>query len=289
MSSANVHSRQGQFKPQKTKICSFFQAAKCSRGVNCKFAHSEEELENAPDLSKTSICLAWKAGTCPDAALCRFAHGKHDLRYEHLKEVPGVWHDNSSAYPKRDVPPPGFGRPVDLDPWKVYNPRMPSYTGGAGAAFDLWEEDTIAGETGSEEDGSLSSAHWHYGESPYPHWHAQRSVMQEQDFLGGYMAAMEPTMPMPSKNKLPVFKQGPIGTGAGYAPPGPLVPTPNLFGSCSRSSPVQADFGTADRASSAQLPAHEEGFSVFSGKSWLELATQRLELDENGEAVVVAC
>lgn len=303
-------SRQGQFKPQKTKLCSFFKAAKCSRGVNCKFAHCEGELELAPDLTKTSICLAWKAGTCSDATLCRFAHGKHDLRYDHLKEIKDIpRHDHSSPYPKQvhhgddglagaSMPPPGMGRTVDLDPWKVvlpsalHNPtaqmRMPSFTGGIGGAAalnHLWEADTVAGETSSDDDGSLSSAHWHYGASLYPPWHAQQLVMQEQDLFGGYMAAMELTMP----NELPFFKQGPNGTGAGYGPPGSIVPMPNLFGSCSRSSPVKADIGTADRASATQLLAHEDDYSVFSGTSWLEHASQRLALDENGEAGVLSC
>ena len=125
MISAKTVSKQGQYKPQKTKICSFFQANKCTRGVNCKFAHSEGELELAPDLTKTSICWEWKAGTCPQsAANCRFAHGKYDLR----QESPTVLHD-----PTNHLRMPSFA--VHIRDAAARNDFLESYRGVGGNRF----------------------------------------------------------------------------------------------------------------------------------------------------------
>lgn len=69
-----------QFK--KTQLCSsYFQKAACTKGDRCRFAHSEEEIKLAPDLTKTSLCKAFRKKVCPlSAADCPFAHGARDLR-----------------------------------------------------------------------------------------------------------------------------------------------------------------------------------------------------------------
>merc|ERR1712232_426960 len=54
---------------------------KCQRGQRCTFAHTEDELTVAPDVTKTSICRAWKAGQCDKISrLCPFAHGAAELK-----------------------------------------------------------------------------------------------------------------------------------------------------------------------------------------------------------------
>eukprot|EP00931_Biecheleriopsis_adriatica_P120342 TRINITY_DN9545_c0_g1_i1.p1 TRINITY_DN9545_c0_g1~~TRINITY_DN9545_c0_g1_i1.p1 ORF type:complete len:507 (+),score=72.37 TRINITY_DN9545_c0_g1_i1:7-1527(+) len=66
---------------RKTKLCSFYQAGVCSRGVSCSFAHSPEELMQQPDFSKTRLCESYtKSGMCVHGKLCTFAHGVDDLR-----------------------------------------------------------------------------------------------------------------------------------------------------------------------------------------------------------------
>lgn len=65
---------------KKTKLCKFYQNGTCNRMAECNFAHSEEELTNAPDLSRTKLCpLLLLQGTCSDAR-CTFAHSKVELR-----------------------------------------------------------------------------------------------------------------------------------------------------------------------------------------------------------------
>lgn len=65
----------------KTRICRFFLQHKCSRGPECLFAHSPDELRHTPDLSKTKICDKWKKGSCMmDSVRCSYAHGFEELR-----------------------------------------------------------------------------------------------------------------------------------------------------------------------------------------------------------------
>jgi len=53
----------------------------CNRMAECHFAHSEEELTNAPDLSQTKLCRSLLIqGRCTDAH-CTFAHSKVELRH----------------------------------------------------------------------------------------------------------------------------------------------------------------------------------------------------------------
>eukprot|EP00439_Symbiodinium_sp_Y106_P051746 s4878_g6.t3 len=74
-----------KFSPQireqfhKTKLCVFNRNQKCSMGALCPFAHSEEELQKAPDLKKTKLCYNFFRRKCNDAN-CKFAHGYAELR-----------------------------------------------------------------------------------------------------------------------------------------------------------------------------------------------------------------
>eukprot|EP00929_Paragymnodinium_shiwhaense_P033128 TRINITY_DN18249_c0_g2_i2.p1 TRINITY_DN18249_c0_g2~~TRINITY_DN18249_c0_g2_i2.p1 ORF type:complete len:187 (-),score=18.31 TRINITY_DN18249_c0_g2_i2:322-882(-) len=70
-----------QFSCANTRLCKYFQsAAGCQQGERCTFAHSEEELRAAPDLSNTRTCRLHLAGRCEAGAACRFAHGDSALR-----------------------------------------------------------------------------------------------------------------------------------------------------------------------------------------------------------------
>merc|ERR1719265_1104015 len=64
----------------KTKLCTFFQEGRCTRGTDCSFAHGDVELRELPDLRKTRLCAAFAEGNCVDRD-CNFAHGKHELRH----------------------------------------------------------------------------------------------------------------------------------------------------------------------------------------------------------------
>ncbi|CRG93019.1 zinc finger protein, putative [Plasmodium gallinaceum] len=64
----------------KTKMCPWFFSGRCDRGVDCLFAHSQDELNPIPDLSFTSLCpLAKKSGLCKNEK-CSYAHSVCELR-----------------------------------------------------------------------------------------------------------------------------------------------------------------------------------------------------------------
>jgi len=60
-------------------MCAFFERGKCSSDT-CKYAHSADELKQAPNLQKTKLCKAFLQGKCKEAENCVFAHGEADLR-----------------------------------------------------------------------------------------------------------------------------------------------------------------------------------------------------------------
>lgn len=62
----------------KTKMCAFFERGKCA-SLNCRYAHSSDELRTAPNLQKTKLCRSFLQGGCNDEN-CPFAHGDCDLR-----------------------------------------------------------------------------------------------------------------------------------------------------------------------------------------------------------------
>mmetsp|Transcript_52264 Transcript_52264/g.122349 ORF Transcript_52264/g.122349 Transcript_52264/m.122349 type:complete len:643 (-) Transcript_52264:178-2106(-) len=64
----------------KTKLCKFNLIGACTRGSDCKFAHSEIELLPQPDLTCTKLCKAiLETGECTDP-MCSFAHRIEELR-----------------------------------------------------------------------------------------------------------------------------------------------------------------------------------------------------------------
>jgi len=72
---------QGRGQFYKTKMCRFHEAGACTRGFECVYAHSEQELQRLPDLHKSRLCLRFRySGSCNDEDSCRFAHGMSDLR-----------------------------------------------------------------------------------------------------------------------------------------------------------------------------------------------------------------
>lgn len=81
-----------QFREQfrKTKMCVFHRKNRCEMGTGCPFAHSQEELQPAPDLAKTKLCYNFFRGRCSDSR-CKFAHGSQELRSVWVPYSPGVW------------------------------------------------------------------------------------------------------------------------------------------------------------------------------------------------------
>jgi len=64
----------------KTKMCKFFILNCCSRGDQCQFAHSKDQLAQLPDLYRTKLCKTLiNTGVCNDPQ-CRYAHSRDELR-----------------------------------------------------------------------------------------------------------------------------------------------------------------------------------------------------------------
>eukprot|EP00931_Biecheleriopsis_adriatica_P057169 TRINITY_DN33906_c0_g1_i1.p1 TRINITY_DN33906_c0_g1~~TRINITY_DN33906_c0_g1_i1.p1 ORF type:complete len:264 (+),score=40.09 TRINITY_DN33906_c0_g1_i1:157-948(+) len=71
--------RRGLFKG--TRLCYFYLAGACTRGANCTFAHSSQELKQQPDFTKTRLCESYQmSGGCQYGDDCKFAHGMDELR-----------------------------------------------------------------------------------------------------------------------------------------------------------------------------------------------------------------
>eukprot|EP00920_Eleutheroschizon_duboscqi_P030130 GHVT01073037.1.p1 GENE.GHVT01073037.1~~GHVT01073037.1.p1 ORF type:complete len:389 (+),score=70.81 GHVT01073037.1:388-1554(+) len=64
----------------KASWCVFFSRGRCTRGSNCSFAHSSDELRQLPDLRKTKLCHSFTNGTCELGDACGYAHGMAELR-----------------------------------------------------------------------------------------------------------------------------------------------------------------------------------------------------------------
>jgi len=73
--------RQGRGVFFKTKACKFFAAGICSRGSECRYAHSRAETREQPNLYKTELCASFTFnGSCSKGDACVFAHGYSDVR-----------------------------------------------------------------------------------------------------------------------------------------------------------------------------------------------------------------
>jgi len=65
---------------KKTKLCQLFKMGKCQLGLSCSFAHGESELRSTTEFFKTAICTAFLKGSCTGGQKCRYAHGESELR-----------------------------------------------------------------------------------------------------------------------------------------------------------------------------------------------------------------
>jgi hypothetical protein len=70
----------------KTKLCKHYLRGKCRYGVECSYAHDEQERRLRPDLRKTRTCRLFEQGKCDDGDRCPYAHGSQELR-----GTEGVW------------------------------------------------------------------------------------------------------------------------------------------------------------------------------------------------------
>mmetsp|Transcript_90157 Transcript_90157/g.255535 ORF Transcript_90157/g.255535 Transcript_90157/m.255535 type:complete len:289 (+) Transcript_90157:40-906(+) len=67
-------------KLTKTKMCKFEAWGSCSKGAQCPYAHSSDELNPLPDLRRTKLCKRLiQNGVCDNPG-CTFAHDKEELR-----------------------------------------------------------------------------------------------------------------------------------------------------------------------------------------------------------------
>lgn len=71
----------------KTTMCKFFMHGTCTKGSDCMFAHSKDELRDTPDLSKTRLCKAFEEGRCTNVN-CNYAHSQEELREFRLTAAP---------------------------------------------------------------------------------------------------------------------------------------------------------------------------------------------------------
>ncbi|CBZ53194.1 putative zinc finger (CCCH type) protein [Neospora caninum Liverpool] len=65
----------------KTKLCIDNQTKGCSRGAECPYAHSVDEMRSLPDLRKTKMCSLVLSGKGCKNKACKFAHSEDELRY----------------------------------------------------------------------------------------------------------------------------------------------------------------------------------------------------------------
>jgi len=76
----------------KTKLCQFHQQGRCQRGNACLYAHGDLELAPIPDLALTRLCPDFLGtGFCSKGMDCNFAHSKDELkrpaRRKHVRQV----------------------------------------------------------------------------------------------------------------------------------------------------------------------------------------------------------
>eukprot|EP01069_Polyplicarium_translucidae_P004216 Polyplicarium_translucidae@DN2527_c0_g1_i2.p1 len=79
----------------KTKMCPFNGRGQCLKGSRCTYAHAQEEVQPAVNLSKTKICRAWQRSGCARGADCKYAHGVGEIRNTdgYFKTTLCVFHD----------------------------------------------------------------------------------------------------------------------------------------------------------------------------------------------------
>jgi len=78
---------------RKTKLCVYHLKGSCKNGRSCSYAHSDVELQSAPDLKKTRLCKAFASGAC-DNPKCTYAHSAEELRSSEMffKKTLCIWY-----------------------------------------------------------------------------------------------------------------------------------------------------------------------------------------------------
>eukprot|EP00928_Gymnodinium_smaydae_P100185 TRINITY_DN9769_c0_g3_i1.p1 TRINITY_DN9769_c0_g3~~TRINITY_DN9769_c0_g3_i1.p1 ORF type:complete len:467 (-),score=91.80 TRINITY_DN9769_c0_g3_i1:44-1444(-) len=71
---------------RKTRMCVFYAQKRCDMSTNCRFAHSQAELQPIPDLAKTKLCFNHFRGRCAIED-CKFAHGSKELQHAEGEEL----------------------------------------------------------------------------------------------------------------------------------------------------------------------------------------------------------
>jgi len=108
---------------KKTRLCQLFMIGKCNRGNMCSFAHGEEELRATPEFFKTSICNGYLKGNCRSGDHCRYAHGKDELR------------QGPEGLPEPQIQ--GYDPYYNYDPHQEYNPYQMQMMPGPGQEMPL--------------------------------------------------------------------------------------------------------------------------------------------------------
>eukprot|EP00438_Fugacium_kawagutii_P008101 Skav222122 [mRNA] locus=scaffold1181:579882:580655:- [translate_table: standard] len=83
-------------------MCKHWRAKRCRMGNDCNFAHSAEELREAPSLLATKLCFEFNAkGHCSKGHACTFAHGQDELRSMPVEAIRPAKRDQSGSKPMK--------------------------------------------------------------------------------------------------------------------------------------------------------------------------------------------
>jgi len=114
----------------KTKMCRFHLLDMCSKGNDCPFAHTVEEMKPLPDLHCTKLCKALiLTGECTDPQ-CTYAHSRGELRNSGLPHRP----QPASAAAGKRTPRAGQGASPAQSPAPLVGALEEAAAGDAGAA-----------------------------------------------------------------------------------------------------------------------------------------------------------
>lgn len=145
---------------RKTKLCKLFGQGNCPKGTDCKFAHGEQELRMAPDLTCTQMCQEMlKFGECSRGASCHHAHRPEDLRpVSEVLPIPAVadalaakWQKRAEAVLSR---PTNTDAPneVDTSEAREHDDGSPSTSSsGSGSESDVFVVETSFLDASAEE------------------------------------------------------------------------------------------------------------------------------------------
>eukprot|EP00438_Fugacium_kawagutii_P023686 Skav218406 [mRNA] locus=scaffold1349:114995:115567:+ [translate_table: standard] len=85
-----------------TQMCKHWRAKRCRMGNDCNFAHSSEELRQAPSLLATKLCFEFQAkGHCSKGHACNFAHGQEELRSMPVEAISPAKRDQGGMRPMK--------------------------------------------------------------------------------------------------------------------------------------------------------------------------------------------